>query len=79
MKTPARKRLGLIVLVGGICIGGAIQISGRGFIGYASMVRPLVVCHDVDIHWPVLPVAVAALAGLLCWILPGRGGEGKPV
>jgi len=32
----------------------------------------MVVWHDVDIHWPVVPVGAAAIVGLLCWLLPQR-------
>ena len=72
MNTSARRRLGAILFTGSIAIGAGLQVIGRPFIGYASKVRPMMVCFGVDIHWAVLPVVTVALVGLICWIIPRR-------
>jgi hypothetical protein len=72
MNTSTRRRLGAVVFLGSVAIAVVLQISGRGFIGYASKVRPMVVWFDISFHWAVLPVGIAALVGLLSWIIPAR-------
>jgi len=79
MDTSTRRRLGAIVFAGSVSIGVGLQIAGQPLIGYASKVRPMMVCHNVDLHWAVLPVLLGALVGLLCWILPGRRTPSNPV
>ena len=60
------------MFLGSVLVGIMAQIVGYLFIGYASKVRPMVVWYDISLHWAVVPVSAVAVAGLLCWILPGR-------
>jgi hypothetical protein len=61
-----------MLFLGSIAVALVLQWRGSGFIGYASKRVPMVVWHDVDIHWPVIPVGTVAVIGLLCWLVPHR-------
>ncbi|HSY19990.1 MAG TPA: hypothetical protein VK815_16720 [Candidatus Acidoferrales bacterium] len=72
MKTSARKRLGAIFFFGSIAVALVLQFTGYPFIGFASKVSPMIVWHDISIHWAVLPVVAVAILSLFCWLLPVR-------
>ena len=77
MNLQTRKIIGAVILGAAIAAAVVLQISAVKLVSSKTVWRsstPTMTVADVSItfHWPVLPLGVIALAGLLCIVLPKR-------
>ena len=80
MKTSKLKVLGIILFAGAVLVALTIQFLGSGLITTKSLPIPPPVPGQISpssiiqttYHWQSLPLALIAIAGLVCLLLPGR-------
>ncbi len=61
------------MFVASIVAAVALQLSGRGFLGFDHQSAPMMETLYFTFHWSLFPVGTAAVIGLLCLFLPPHG------
>ena len=80
MKTSKLKVLGIVLFAGAVLVALTMQLLGSGLITTRSLPVPPPIPGQSSIgsitqttyHWQLLPLALIAIAGLICLLLPGR-------